>query len=72
MPQRQDKEPLISRKQAAKFLDISVGTLDAISGEGGKLIPFYRVGVQKKYRMSEINTWLESNCKVGALLDAIG
>ena len=72
MIQRQDKEPLISRKQAAKFLDISVGTLDAMSGEGDRQIPFYRIGGQNKYRLSEINAWLENNCRVGALIDAIG
>ena len=72
MPQRQDKEPLISRKQAAKFLDISVGTLDVMSGDGEKLISFYRVGGQNKYRMSEIDAWLENNCRVGVTLNAIG
>ena len=47
-----DKEDLISRKEAAKLLQISLPTLNELS-KSGKL-PFYRLSRRVYYKRSEI------------------
>ncbi len=51
-------EKLLTRPQAAKFLNISLVTLDKWTKEG--IVPGYRLGGRKWYKESEILESLES------------
>lgn len=47
--------------EISKYLDVSVPYIRKLTR--AKLIPYYRVGNRIKFKLSEIDEWLE-NCKV--------
>jgi len=51
---------LIDEKQAASILQVSPGTLSVWRSTGRYQIPFIKVGRLVRYRLSDLNAWLES------------
>jgi len=54
----QQTENLIGKKELAKFLGVSEGTITrmVIAGTGPR---YHRVGLFVKFKMSDVDTWLE-------------
>jgi excisionase family DNA binding protein len=55
-----EAEPLLMEVQAAKFLSVSVRTLQnwRIKQSGP---PFIRIGRAVRYRRSDLSTWIDAN-----------
>ena len=51
---------LLDQNQAASFLNVTPGTLSVWRSTGRYSIPFVKVGRSVRYRLSDLNTWLES------------
>ena len=51
---------LLDEKQAASFLNVKPGTLSVWRSTGRYSIPFVKVGRSVRYRLSDLNAWLES------------
>lgn len=51
---------LLDEKQAASVLSIKPGTLSVWRSTGRYSIPFVKVGRSVRYRLSDLNAWLES------------
>lgn len=51
-------ERLVSLEDVASHLDVSKDTIRAWIKKG--TIPFHKVGRQYKFRMSEVNAWVDS------------
>lgn len=51
-------EKLVSLEDIATYLDVSKDTIRTWIKKGN--IPFHKVGRQYKFRMSEIEAWVES------------
>ena len=51
---------LIDEKQAASVLNVKPGTLSVWRSTGRYSIPFVKVGRSVRYRLSDLNAWLES------------
>ena len=52
--------PLLNRKQAAEFLGVAPGTLTVWACENRYGIPFVKVGKCVRYRMKDLNDWVNS------------
>jgi excisionase family DNA binding protein len=54
------KSPLLSNTEAANLLKICPETLAVWRSERRYSIPFIKVGRSVRYRLSDLETWLES------------
>ena len=71
--EEEQKDPLLSRTEAAEILRISPYTLAKWACKGGKYtqkvggggygLPFIKVGRLVKYRLSDLEAWLESRTR---------
>jgi len=55
---------LLSRKQAAEYLNTTPGTLNYWASTGKHNLPYYRMGTKAVYKRAELDAWLEER-KVG-------
>jgi excisionase family DNA binding protein len=53
--------PLLCRTEAAAYLCISPKTLESDVTRKRLHIPFVRLGRAVRYRLSDLNNWIESN-----------
>lgn len=53
------KNLFFTTPQAAEFLGVSVGTLEVWRSTGRHRLPFFKVGRHVKYRLSDLEEWLE-------------
>lgn len=51
---------LLDQNQAAQHLRVTPGTLSVWRSTGRYAIPFVKVGRSVRYRLSDLNTWLDS------------
>ena len=51
---------LLDEKQAATVLNVKPGTLSVWRSTGRYSIPFVKVGRSVRYRLGDLNAWLES------------
>lgn len=51
---------LLDEKQAASILKVQPGTLSVWRSTGRYSIPFVKVGRSVRYRLVDLNAWLES------------
>jgi len=51
---------LLDEKQAAAILKVNPGTLSVWRCTGRYAIPFIKVGRSVRYRLADLNAWLES------------
>jgi len=51
---------LLDEKQAASLLHVTAGTLSVWRSTGRYSLPFVKVGRNVRYRLSDLNAWLES------------
>ena len=51
---------LLDEKQAASLLHVTPGTLSVWRSTGRYSLPFVKVGRNVRYRLSDLNAWLES------------
>ena len=51
---------LLTEQQAAEFLSIAPGTLSVWRSTGRYSIPFVKVGRSVRYRLSDLNSWIDS------------
>ena len=56
----QASKELLDDKAAAAVLDVTPGTLSVWRSTGRYSIPFIKVGRSVRYRVADLNTWLES------------
>ncbi len=54
---------LLSRTQAAEFLGVSKGTLEIWASTGRYELPFVKVGRLAKYRLSDLENFINANIK---------
>lgn len=54
-----EKEPLMTAREAAEYLRISLATLGRIE-KGGMLIPYRTPGGHRRYSLGMLNSYLES------------
>lgn len=52
---------LKTRQEAADYLNVSIWTLNAWASQGGKGLPFYKVGRKTMYKESDLLAYLEAN-----------
>lgn len=58
---------LLDEKQAASLLQVKPGTLSVWRSTGRYKIPFVKVGRSVRYRVEDLNAWIESRtCANGA------
>ena len=57
----QKKQPLMSRNEAAQYLNISSNTLAQWASRGEPNIPFFKLGKKVCYAQSDLDAFLESN-----------
>jgi excisionase family DNA binding protein len=55
--------PLLDEVQAAQYLDVSPGTLSVWRCTGRYQLPFLKVGRKVRYRLSDLDAWLESRTR---------
>lgn len=55
--------PLLDEVQAAQYLDVSPGTLSVWRCTGRYQLPFLKVGRKVRYRVSDLDAWLESRTR---------
>ena len=51
---------LLDQNQAASLLHVTPGTLSVWRSTGRYSIPFVKVGRSVRYRLSDLNSWIES------------
>lgn len=51
---------LVDEKAAAELLHVSPGTLSVWRSTGRYALPFVKIGRSVRYRLSDLNAWLES------------
>jgi predicted site-specific integrase-resolvase len=54
---------LVDERQAAKILDVAPGTLSVWRSTGRYQIPFIKVGHLVRYRLADLDAWLESRTR---------
>jgi len=62
MPQR-IIDKILNPKEVAEILNIKLGTLYSHLSRGTELPPFFRVGSQTRWRLSDVETWIENKIK---------
>ncbi|UVE19166.1 helix-turn-helix domain-containing protein [Pseudomonas sp. LS44] len=55
--------PMLDEAQAAKHLDVSPGTLSVWRSTGRYQLPFLKVGRKVRYRLSDLDAWLDSRTR---------
>lgn len=55
--------PLLDEVQAAEHLQVSPGTLSVWRSTGRYQLPFLKVGRKVRYRLSDLDAWLESRTR---------
>ena len=60
------KSKLLTRAEAAEFLGVTVGTLAVWHCTGRHKIPMVKVGRSCRYRLADLEAWVESRM-VGAV-----
>ncbi|WP_084168027.1 helix-turn-helix domain-containing protein [Pseudomonas vranovensis] len=55
--------PMLDEVQAAKHLNVSPGTLSVWRSTGRYQLPFLKVGRKVRYRLSDLDAWLESRTR---------
>lgn len=55
--------PLLDEAQAAQHLDVSPGTLSVWRSTGRYQLPFLKVGRKVRYRLSDLDEWLETRTR---------
>ncbi len=56
-----DAVPLMCRSEAAAYLGISPKTLETDVSRKRLDIPFVRLGRAVRYRLADLNNWIEAN-----------
>lgn len=56
-----NKHELLSRNEAAKYLGVSKGTLEVWACTKRYQLPFIKIGRLVKYRLSDLNKFIEEN-----------
>lgn len=51
---------LLTEQEAAEYLKISPGTLSVWRSTGRYALPFVKVGHKVRYRISDLNSWINS------------
>ena len=51
---------LLTEQEAAEYLKISPGTLSVWRSTGRYALPFVKVGHKVRYRISDLNLWINS------------
>lgn len=65
-----NNKPLLTRKQAAGYLNVSPKTLEKWACNGTEDLPYYKLGRnQVRYRPEDLEVWLEKRVKRPADLD---
>ena len=54
---------LLDEKQAAEHLTVSPGTLSVWRSTGRYNLPFVKVGRMVRYRLTDLNAWLEARAR---------
>lgn len=54
-----ESEPLMNARDVANMLSISLRTLDTLVARG-EAPAFIRIGQARRWRVAEINTWIEA------------
>lgn len=57
-------DTLLDNEQAAVFLDVAPNTLAVWRSTGRYGIPFVKIGRKVRYRLSDLNAWLEQRTHV--------
>lgn len=52
-------EPLMTRKQAAAYLNLKVRQFDLMSSPSNPQIPYVKLGGQKRFRKVSMDAWLD-------------
>ena len=55
---------LVGEEEASEILDVTPGTLQVWRSTGRYSIPFVKVGRRVKYRISALESWIESRTRV--------
>lgn len=55
---------LLDERQAAKFLNVTPGTLSVWRSTGRYRLPFLKVGRKVRYRRADLLAWLESRARM--------
>jgi excisionase family DNA binding protein len=58
-----NSNPLLDEVQAAQHLSVSPGTLSVWRSTGRYQLPFLKVGRKVRYRLSDLDAWLESRTR---------
>jgi excisionase family DNA binding protein len=64
MKVRNMQKEMLTRKEAAHYLRVSVQTLNNWAGRKEKFIPYYKVGKESQYKISDLNAFIEK-CRIG-------
>lgn len=63
--EQQDREPLLTEKEAARFLSLEPRTLQAWRLLGGKNLPFVRISRRAiRYRMEDLRRFVNRNLRL--------
>ena len=54
---------LLNEEQAAEYLTVSPGTLAVWRSTGRYSLPFVKVGRRVRYRLSDLDAWLEARSR---------
>jgi len=54
---------LLNEEQAAEYLTVSPGTLSVWRSTGRYSLPFVKVGRRVRYRLSDLDAWLEARSR---------
>ena len=54
---------LLNEQQAAEYLTVSPGTLSVWRSTGRYSLPFVKVGRRVRYRLSDLDAWLEARSR---------
>ena len=60
---------LLDEKSAAQFLEVAPGTLSVWRCTGRYKIPFIKVGRLVRYRVSDLDAWLESRTRTNGVTE---
>jgi excisionase family DNA binding protein len=64
--QQTKPQPLLDREQAAAYLGVAPNTLAVWACTGRYELPFVRVGRLAKYRLADLDAWLEQRVVAAA------
>ena len=67
MNREMSKSKLLTRAEAAEFLGVTAGTLAVWLCEGRYSLPVVRVGRSVRYRLADLEAWLDSRTVGGGV-----